>query len=210
MKILAHRGCWDNKIKKNSITALRTALEKGFGFESDVRDYMQRLVISHNIADSDSYDAEIVFKMLRERNDQFCFAINIKADGLKDLLYKYLGTYQISNYFLFDMSIPQMIEFHDMGLKFYTRQSEIEPVPNMYEEAIGIWMDCFGNNDWITKEILLNHIENGKEVCIVSPELHAKKDFKKLWRKLKSYNISTDKMIICTDYPDEAKEYFYA
>ena len=58
MRILSHRGYWNDKIEKNSLLALKTALEKGYGFESDVRDYMGNLVISHNIADNTSPDAE--------------------------------------------------------------------------------------------------------------------------------------------------------
>ena len=150
MKILAHRGYWNNQIEKNSPEALRTALEKGFGFESDVRDYMEKLVISHNIATSHCQDAEEVFRWLHEFNDEFCFAINIKADGLKDILQLFLKKYSISNYFLFDMSVPQMVEFNEMGLRFFTRQSEVETNPNMYDEASGVWIDGFWSTDWIT------------------------------------------------------------
>ena len=45
MRILAHRGYWNSSIGKNSPEALKTALAKGYGFESDVRDYMGKLVI---------------------------------------------------------------------------------------------------------------------------------------------------------------------
>ena len=93
MKILAHRGYWNGTIKSNSPEALRTALEKGYGFESDVRDYMGKMVISHNIADPSCQDAEEVFRWLREFDDRFCFAINIKADGLKGILKACLDKY---------------------------------------------------------------------------------------------------------------------
>ena len=83
MKILAHRGYWNKQIEKNSPVALRTALEKGYGFESDVRDYAGKMVISHNIANASSQDAEELFQWLDEFHDQYCFAINIKADGLR-------------------------------------------------------------------------------------------------------------------------------
>jgi hypothetical protein len=208
MKILAHRGYWNASIERNSPEALRTALEKGYGFESDVRDYMERIVISHNIADSSSQDAEEVFKWLHEFNDEYCFAINIKADGLKDILRIYFEKYNISNYFLFDMSVPQMVEFREMGLRYFTRQSEVEPIPCMYEDADGVWIDGFWSTDWITKELLDGHINNGKEVCLVSPDLHGNKEYKKFWQGLKDNKINLDKVILCTDHPDEAKEFF--
>lgn len=209
MKILAHRGYWNTQIEMNSPEALRTALEKGFGFESDVRDHLEKMVISHNIATPSSQDAEEVFQWLHEFNDQYCFAINIKADGLKDILHSFFNKYSISNYFLFDMSIPQMVEFRDLGLRFFTRQSEVEPNPTLYEDAAGVWIDGFWSNDWITKELFDDHIKHGKEVCIVSPDLHGKDNYIVFWQKLVDDKINSDKVFLCTDHPDEAKEFFY-
>lgn len=209
MKILAHRGYWNDSIECNSLLALRTALENCYGFESDVRDYAGRMVISHNMADSSCQDAEEVFQWLHEFNDDYCFAINIKADGLKDILKVFLDKYQIANYFLFDMSVPQMIEFREIGLTYFTRQSEVEPEPYMYEDASGVWIDGFWSIDWITEELLNNHINNGKTVCLVSPELHGKDDYRVFWEKLKDFDIDFDKVMLCTDHPDEAKECFY-
>ena len=208
MKILAHRGYWNQKIEKNTPLALRTALEHGYGFESDVRDYAGRMVISHNIATANSQDAEEVFKWLYDFGDNFCFAINIKADGLKDILKSYLTKYSITNYFLFDMSVPQMVEFREMELRYFTRQSEVESNPVMYEDAAGVWIDGFWSTDWITKELLDEHIRNGKEVCLVSPDLHGKENYKEFWQKLVDDKIELCKVILCTDHPDEAKEFF--
>ena len=98
MQILDHRGYWNRDIRTNSPEAIRTALEKGYGFESDLRDYCGKLVISHNIADENSQPASEVFQWLREYEDQYCFAVNIKADGLKDLLKDALTENNIQNY----------------------------------------------------------------------------------------------------------------
>ena len=208
MRILAHRGYWNEGIEKNSPEAIRTALEKGYGFESDVRDYMEKMVISHNIANASCQDAEEVFRWLHEFNDEYCFAINIKADGLKDILKDFISKYSITNYFLFDMSIPQMVEYREAGLRYFTRQSEVELEPCMYKDAAGVWMDGFWSTDWITKGLIDNHIQNQKEVCLVSPDLHGEKDYRAFWNKLFECKDNLDKIILCTDYPDEAKEFF--
>ena len=208
MQILAHRGYWNTDIESNSPKALKTALENGYGFESDVRDFNGNIVISHNIATENSQNAEEVFRWLYEFNNQYCFAINIKADGLKELIQSYLMKYQISNYFLFDMSVPQMVEYRDMKLKFFTRQSEIEQNPCMYDDANGVWIDGVWSTDWITKELLEEHLENGKQICIVSPDLHGN-SYYDFWEKLKAWNLNQSDVFLCTDYPDKAKEFFY-
>lgn len=208
MQILAHRGYWNENIPANSPLALKTALENGYGFESDVRDYTGNMVISHNIADDSCQNAEEVFKWLAEYYDKYCFAINIKADGLKDILKEYLGKYNIKNYFLFDMSVPQMVEFAEMGLRFFTRRSEYEIEPVMYEKAAGVWIDGFKQTNWITEELLRNYISDGKEVCLVSPDLHGKNDYKLFWDKLGGWNIDFSNVLLCTDHPDDAQEFF--
>ena len=207
MKILAHRGCWNADIKSNSSKALLTALERGFGFESDLRDYCGELVISHDIADESCQAAAEVFSWLKKFENRHCFAINIKADGLKKLLAQSLNYYGVTNYFAFDMSVPQMVEFREQGLVYFTRQSEVEPVPVMYEDAAGVWIDGFWGNEWITEALLLNHIKQGKAVCLVSPDLH-NRPYSAFWNRLLSFDIDFGKVYLCTDYPLQAQKFF--
>lgn len=207
MKILAHRGCWNTPKEKNTLAALHRALDNGFGIESDLRDYMGKLVISHNMANADCPQADEIFQRLAKYQDRFCFAINIKADGLKDELARQLSAYKITNYFTFDMSIPQLVEYSKMGLVYFTRQSEVEPEPVMYEDAAGVWIDGFEGTDWITEALLQTHISQGKQVCLVSPELHQRK-YIPFWQKLSLFHLNWDNVILCTDKPVEAAKYF--
>lgn len=207
MKILSHRGYWKKEEEKNTINAIKKAFDKGFGIESDIRDLDGRLVISHNPADSNCSLAEDVFKLMNDNQDKYCFAINIKADGLKDFLDKLLSKYQIDNYFTFDMSVPQMLEYREKGIRYYTRQSEYEKEPVLYDDAAGIWVDAFENDEWITEELIQKHLKNEKIVCIVSPDLH-KKDNLKFWKKLSSFKLNWKQIMLCTDSPDDAKEFF--
>lgn len=207
MKILAHRGYWQEQEERNTPAALRRALDSGFGFESDIRDVNGELVISHNIADESCQKAEEVFCWLAEHGDKYCFAINIKADGLKDLLAGLLEKYHITNYFTFDMSVPQMVEYVDMGLTYFTRQSEVEPDPVMYESAAGVWIDGFWGTEWLTEGLLQGHIAAGKTVCLVSPELHGR-PYADFWARLMSFRLDFGRVLLCTDKPGEAAEYF--
>lgn len=208
MKIIAHRGYWKGESERNSIMALRRALEEGYGFESDFRDHDGRLVISHNIADESCHDAEEIFRYYKEIGCISQLAINVKADGIQNLLEKLISEYHISNYFLFDMSIPELVVNNDRGLKFYTRHSDVEEYCVMYDEADGVWLDSFYDDNWLTLEIIESHIQKGKPVCIVSPELH-QKDYARVWNMLKDNNFHKNELMsLCTDIPDKAKEFF--
>ena len=206
VKIIAHRGYWNKNIQNNSSKALRLALEHGYGFESDLRDYAGRLVVSHNIADSNSQQADEIFRWLSEFDDKCCFAINIKADGLKELIKEQLLKNNLKNYFTFDMSVPQMVEYAECGLRFFTRQSEVERTPIRYVQAAGVWIDGFWGEDWITADLINGHLERGKEVCIVSPDLHHRK-YLPFWEKISNFGVNSRSVMLCTDYPDEAKAF---
>lgn len=208
MQILSHRGLWKNDTEKNTLNALIESLSNGFGFESDIRDYLGKIVISHNPADENSCQLDDVFNELMKYKDKYCFAINVKADGLTEKLKQLLEKYEINNYFCFDMSVPQMIEYKKDGIIFFTRRSEYEQEPLMlYEQASGVWLDAFENDEWIDEKLISKYLNDGKKVCIVSPELH-QRPYLKFWKRLKSSNINLDKIILCTDVPLKAKEYF--
>lgn len=207
MQILAHRGYWNKEIPANSEQALYAALSHGYGFESDLRDYQKRLVISHNMADRDSPRADRIFSALELQKNRFCFAINIKADGLIDALQDLLLRYHITNYFTFDMSLPQMIEYREAGLTYFSRQSEYEERPHLYEDAAGVWIDAFVEEGWITPKLVEQHLSARKRVCLVSPDLH-RRPYLAFWSKLRDCFPNTDMLMLCTDHPDEARRYF--
>ena len=84
----------------------------------------------------------------------------------------------------------------------------VEKEPILYKESNGVWLDEF-HSSWIDREIIYFHHNNNKKVCIVSPELHGRSHHKE-WDKYK--NISRENrelnIIICTDFPLEARSYF--
>lgn len=207
MEIIAHRGLWRMPEERNKWKALERAASMKIGTETDFRDLDGKLVISHDIPAREAEEAERFFKLYQD--SKYTLAINIKADGLQSKLKHLLDKYQINNYFCFDMSIPDTLGYIEKGIKFFTRESEFEPIPAFYEEASGVWLDGFKSDNWITEEKIQKYLNAEKKVCIVSPELH-KRSYKEKWKQYREFSCSkSNNLIICTDYPEEAKEYFY-
>jgi Glycerophosphoryl diester phosphodiesterase len=205
VKIIAHRGFWIKESEKNTLEALKRAIDNGFGFETDYRDYCGNIVISHNIPQGSEPTAEDVFALLNKfKMSEMPLAINVKADGLQDKLNDLLHKYNIENYFLFDMSIPDTIGYINNGMSIATRHSEYEKEFPFYAQSTTVWLDCFVD-DWIDEDIIQMHLSNCKNVCIVSPDLH-KRPYINVWEKYKI--INSEQLMICTDYPLEADNFF--
>ncbi len=209
MIILSHRGCWNEVSEKNSLIAFRRSFSLGFGTETDFRDYNGELVISHDIGNELSMTAEDFFQIyIHTKINELPLALNIKADGLQVKLKELLDKYYIENYFVFDMSIPDTLGYIKHNIKSFTRQSEYEPEPSFYDDAAGVWLDEF-HSHWITRDVIAQHIQNNKQICIVSPDLH-KREYRKEWQHYKEIEqeLGVDNLMLCTDHPQKAKEFF--
>lgn len=208
MKILSHRGYWKLPEERNTEVAFHRSFGLGFGTETDFRDLNGQLVISHDIATEGAMPASQFFEIYKQYESNLHLAINIKSDGLQGLLRVALEKYNITNYFLFDMSVPDGLAYvRQGGFQIFTRQSEYERMPSFYEDAQGVWMDMF-LSDWIEERDIAAHLEKGKKVCIVSPDLH-KRAYLPFWERLNRMSIiKSDNLMLCTDFPEEAKNVF--
>jgi hypothetical protein len=208
MKILAHRGNWESKEKQNTLEAFNSSFSHGIGIETDLRDYLGQIIISHDIPKSQPISFEdLLLNYISFGDNSIALALNIKSDGLQTQVYDLLKKYQIENYFVFDMSIPDTFGYMKQELNFFVRQSEFEKDPIFYEKSIGIWLDCF-ESEWYSNELIVSHLNNSKKVAIVSPELH-KRNHIDFWNKLKLCNLAqTENVLLCTDFPSEANIFF--
>lgn len=207
MEIISHRGYWLKDQEKNSQLAFERSFDLDFGTETDIRDLNGQLVISHDIADSSCISVQKFLEIYNSKETKSLLAFNIKADGLQKLLQKSLKVNNIHNYFVFDMSFPDTFTYLREGMHFFIRQSEYERKTSLYEEASGIWLDAF-DSIWYSQETVKNHLGNGKKVAIVSSELHRREHLEH-WTLLKSWGITNhENLILCTDFPEEAANYF--
>ena len=207
MNIIAHRGQWDKPEHKNTMPAFEKAIKNGYGIETDVREYNGKLVLSHDIADSSSVSCSKLFEYYTKNESNAYLALNVKEDGIQRIIQGLLCEYAIKNYFFFDMSVPEMVVYREMGIPFFTRRSDIEHELVLYSDAAGVWVDAF-YDDWDMISAIAKHLEDRKMVSLISPEIH-KKNEKKIWEELRSSGIADRTgFFLCTDYPQKAEEFF--
>jgi glycerophosphoryl diester phosphodiesterase len=208
--ILAHRGLWKTSKETNSIDAIEAALKQGFGVETDVRDLNGKPVISHDPPKSDhAFDLNSLLQLFRRLDPSSRIAINIKADGLSVPIKKIIDSQLLSrsNFYVFDMSIPDTLSYEKVSLPFYTRMSEYETKSKLLKSADGVWLDNFtGNFEQVlcAEEI----VSLGKRVGFVSPELHGR-PYLPEWKKIKKAGLHLNPLFeLCTDHPEAALDYF--
>jgi hypothetical protein len=103
------------------------------------------------------------------------------------------------------MSIPDSINYLLLNLNVFYRMSEYEIISKYVENIQGVWLDQFTSN-WYNKNTINEIQDKWDKVCIVSPELHGR-SYLDCWSMLKNFK-SNRKIMICTDFPDKAEEFF--
>lgn len=62
MFIIAHRGLWKHPAERNTLTAFENAFKTGFGIETDIRDCLGKIVISHGLSEGNEVPLEVVLE----------------------------------------------------------------------------------------------------------------------------------------------------
>lgn len=206
--ILAHRGFWESQSQQNTLDSIERALREGFGVETDVRDDRGRLVVAHDVPRGDEPDFAEVIARFQRHGPHLPLAVNVKADGLDRLISGAFADSGLLSWYLFDMSVPTFRVLARHGLPVFTRHSDLEDPPHGYAVAGGVWLDAF-ETDWYGPETVRAHLEAGKTVCVVSPELHGRPP-EPAWRLLREVAASAgSRLQLCTDHPREARAYFH-
>ena len=108
IEIFAHRGLWSDFKEQNTLSAIENAFKLGLNLETDIRDLNGNLVISHDPAIEMNRIDFKHFLEIKENYPDLLVALNIKSDGLSQLLID-IGLQSFSEeYLLFDGSFPTM------------------------------------------------------------------------------------------------------
>jgi glycerophosphoryl diester phosphodiesterase len=205
LRILAHRGVWSDPAERNTLAAFERAFARGWGAEIDVRDLDGTLVVSHDAPRRGALPLAEVLAAYRAAGTAGTLAMNIKADGLQAPLADALAGVEPARWFAFDMSVPDAVVALRHDLPVYTRHSDVEPEPVLYAAAAGVWLDDFAGG-YITEARIAAHLAAGKQVAVVSPELHGR-DHEPVWRAWSEWRVwSHPAIALCTDLPDHALE----
>lgn len=208
--VLAHRGWWLDQAAKNAFASFERALAAGHGIETDIRDHHGVLVISHDMPDARSPTLDVFLDLYARYPTRPTLALNIKADGLAAELEKQLRTRDVTNYFVFDMSVPDTLSYLARGLPVFARRSEYETGSLLDGEAAGLWLDSF-TEPFVPAVTLAAALDGGHAVALVSPELHGKPHHEAwhAWRDtLRERASPLPVCMICTDLPDAAMHFF--
>lgn len=206
MLILSHRGYWLEPAERNQPIAFDRSFELSFGTETDLRDANGDIVISHDIPTGSELNFAEFLKIYRKHsNGNIPLALNVKADGLAGLVKKAFDDIPSLDAFVFDMSVPDMRSYFEAEIPVFTRMSEVERQPSWLDRSAGIWLDSFGQT-WFDKKVVRDLLSTGKRVCVVSSELHQREP-DDLWAMLVPHAASSN-LLLCTDRPEHARDYF--
>ena len=206
--IICHRGFWNNISDQNTESSFYKAFKKKFGIETDIRDCNGKVVISHDMPTGKEIELTNLLKLHIFNNTKVNLLLNIKSDGLHSKLLEIMNEFPRIEFYCFDMSVPDMKIYADLKIPFLTRLSDYEKDLCFISEAKGIWLDAF-NNDWYSKRTINKFLKMDKLVYIVSSECH-NRPYKKCWQRLKKMDLpwSSKKIFLCTDFPEEAHNFF--
>jgi hypothetical protein len=210
MTILAHRGFWASAEEKNTEVAIRRAFANGYGIETDLRDCDGDIVVSHEMPRRGQMTFERLLEIHAEYGASSMLALNVKADGLHRAIANALDKFCLASYFVFDMSIPDTLGYLTRGITTFTRRSEFEPGSTLDERAQGLWLDTL-ETPYVDPVSIRACMLSGRPIAIVSPELH-KRPHEFAWsewrRSLGPQYAWGDRIMLCTDFPDQAADFF--
>ena len=153
----------------NSLEKLKN-IDHNFGVEVDVRSINKKLILNHEpFQKATSLDI-----FLKKLNHKFLI-LNVKEEGIENLILNYVKKNRIKNYFLLDVTVPKIFQFIKNKKKnnLCLRISKFERLNqlNFFNKKIEwIWVDTFDNKIPLNINDLEGYSKKFK-LCLVSPEL---------------------------------------
>jgi len=209
MEIIAHRGLWSSLDEQNTGAAIEAALRAGLSLETDIRSFRGEIFVSHDpIRDSDGLVSFDTLVTLAWRHPTSRLFLNVKEDGLLDVLLRERWRWEGIGVVFFDMSGPELVRYAGRlpASMLATRASDLEPVPVLADRCGWVWVDGFERDLGSDELSDLMRLHPDKSWAFVSPELHGR-DPVHFWAALRSGSMGeSGRLALCTDRPVEWRE----
>ena len=164
-RLVAHR--------RNTIEELLDT-PRALGVEVDIRSQGSELAIYH-----DPFVRGVRFTEWFAAYNHGLLILNVKEEGLEDALLKLMRARGKQDFFFLDQSFPFLIKTAKSGeRRCAVRLSEFETVDTALSLAgmiDWVWVDCFTRFP-LTTESAQALQQAGFRLCVVSPELHGRRD----------------------------------
>lgn len=220
--ILAHRAnlSGPHSLVENALESCATALQNGFGLETDLRrDDQGRFYVSH---DPQPFTRETALEGYSELFRLFPateLAINVKELGYEAALIELMRAGRLgarSFYFDFELLEPALPGAAQRMLRGLPGGESVRMASRLSDRGENlsqclsipaqiVWADEF-DSLWLTAEDVRRVHEAGRLFYVISPELHGfdGATMKKRWKDFKSWQVDG----VCTDYALEARDFF--
>ena len=181
----------------NSISKLlKTSVE--FGVEADLRSEDKKINLHHDpFKKGESFEKWIKYYKHK------ILILNVKEEGLENMVIKILKKNKIKNFFFHDQTFSTLLK-NMFKTRVSIRFSEYEDLKKknyLFKKIRWLWLDNF--NQIELSEKFYTYLKNKKvKICIVSPELIKKKrqnEIKKIINNLKKNKFNLD--AVCTKKP---------
>ena len=179
----------------NTIQEL-SKIDKNFGVEIDLRNYENRIILSHDPGEN----GEDFIKYVNNFRHKYLIA-NVKEAGIeKEILYE-LEKKGINNFFLLDIEFPFLLKnFEEFGQFLSLRFSKFESIETIryFVGKVGwVWIDTY--SDFQLNDEISNILKEFK-ICMVSPSRWQQSDKLNYYlNKLSEFNLNVEAVMIEND-----------
>jgi hypothetical protein len=170
-----------------------------FGAEIDLRLFEGELILAH-----DPFVTGEKFENWLEGFHHKTLILNVKEDGLENLITDLLKKKGISDYFFLDQPFPTLRKSALAGHSVAVRLSEFElPINSSDMNIKWVWLDSFGGNWDYLREHAEWLIESKFNLCIVSPELQGRHNLEEPQLILNKFEeMQLKPSAVCTKLPE--------
>ena len=147
------------------------------GVEIDIRSSGQDIILEHD----PFKEGQLFTEWLKHWQGQ-SLILNVKEEGIEERTLEMLSGYSNLEYFFLDQSFPFLARTSKSGNKnTAVRVSDLESVETaLLMNCNWVWIDCF-LGDWnFLPDVIRRLQDDGKKICLVSPELVRDNSLKEL------------------------------